>query len=175
MQELLVPDTATSSRSRLLSRWTLARGQQNLARAFSSRGFRVLVFSGTSQEISTEVTAGTCTETRRREGNQQRRRGANGPECGCSRRDVLRRHSEPPRHRRRNTSAKGHGGGRGNENHRQVPPSRDTGATATGSTAAESDAGPGIPAVCYRADWGAMTASQKKHWRRTQKKRKQAH
>ena len=62
-----------------------------------------------------------------------------------------------------------------NGNLGQVTPSRYTGvATTTGSPAAVSDADQGPPAVCHRADWRAMTASQKINLRRKQKKQIQA-
>ena len=47
------------------------------------------------------------------EGHPQRRRGANEPECGCSRRDEHRRYSAPPRHRGRSICTVTRGGGRG--------------------------------------------------------------
>ena len=48
-----VPDAATPARSCLASRYALARDYHDLPRASASRRLRALVFSSTSQELST--------------------------------------------------------------------------------------------------------------------------
>ena len=92
-----------------------------------------------------QPTARTTIETRKREGHQQRGRGAKEPECGCSRRDEHRKHSAPL---------------------------GISDATPARQNMEEAEASDKPGQVSARtANWGDITREARKRWKQRQKKK----